>query len=165
MKYIGQSIPRIDAKAKVKGEAVFASDMVLPNQTYLKMLMARRPHAIVKSVDTREAQALPGVLAVLTSRDVPCNEFGYYSYDQPVLCGPCSKPYADRVRFVGDRVAAVVAESEEIARAACRLIRVEYEDLPVVTDVEEAMKEDAPVLHPDLGSNVFGHHKIYNGDI
>ncbi|NMC84918.1 MAG: xanthine dehydrogenase family protein molybdopterin-binding subunit [Anaerolineaceae bacterium] len=165
MKYIGQSIPRIDAKAKVKGEAVFASDMVLPNQTYLKMLMARRPHAIVKSVDTREAQALPGVLAVLTSRDVPCNEFGYYSYDQPVLCGPCSKPYADRVRFVGDRVAAVVAESEEIAKAACRLIRVEYEDLPVVTDVEEAMKEDAPILHPDLGSNVFGHHKIYNGDV
>ncbi len=77
MKYIGQSVPRVDAQAKVKGEAVFASDMTLPGQAYMKVLMALRPHAIVKGVDTRRAEALPGVLAVLTSRDVPCNEFGY----------------------------------------------------------------------------------------
>ena len=165
MKYIGQSVPRIDALAKVKGEAVFASDMVMPGQAYMKMLMSRRPHAIVKRVDTSKAEALPGVLIVLTSRDVPCNEFGYYSYDQPVLCGPSAKPYADRVRFVGDRVAAVVAETEAIAAQARDLIQVEYEDLPVVTDVEEAMQPGAPILHPDVGSNVFGHHKLYNGDI
>jgi len=165
MKYIGQSVPRIDAEAKVRGEAVFASDMVMPGQAYLKMLMAHRPHAIVKRVDTTRAEALPGVLAVLTSQDVVCNEFGYYSYDQPVLCGPGTKPYTDRVRFVGDRVAAVVAETEEIAAQARDLIVVEYEDLPVVCDVEEAMLSGAPVLHPDVGSNVFGHHKLYNGDI
>ena len=165
MKYIGQSVPRVDAQAKVKGEAVFASDMVMPGQAHMKMLMSRRPHAIVKRVDTSRAEALPGVLMVLTSRDVPCNEFGYYAYDQPVLCGPGEKPYADRVRYVGDRVAAVVAETEAIAAQARDLIEVEYEDLPVVCDVEEAMQPGAPVLHPDVGSNVFGHHKLYNGDV
>jgi CO/xanthine dehydrogenase Mo-binding subunit len=172
MKYIGQSVPRVDAVAKVKGEAVFASDMVMPGQTYMKMLMSHRPHAIVKHVDTSKAETLPGVLTVLTSRDVACNEFGYYSYDQPVLCGPSQKAYTDRVRFVGDRVAAVVAETEAIAAAARDLIEVEYEDLPVVCDVEEAMQPDAPVLHPDVsvtypgfGLNVFGHHKLYNGDL
>lgn len=165
MKYIGQSVPRVDALAKVKGEAVYASDMLLPGQVYLKMLLARRPHALVRRVDTAKAEALEGVLAVLTSRDVPCNEFGYYSYDQPVLCGPCAKPYADRVRYVGDRVAAVVAETEEIAKKALDLIAVDYEDLPVVCDVEEALENGAPVLHPDLGSNLFGHHILYNGDV
>lgn len=165
MKYIGQSVPRVDAAAKVKGEAVFASDMVMPGQAYLKMLMAHRPHAIVKRVDTSKAEALPGVLIVLTSKDVPCNEFGYYTYDQPVFCGPSEKPYTDRVRFVGDRVAAVVAETEEIAANARDLIEVEYEDLPVVCDVEKAMQPEAPILHPDVGSNVFGHHKLYNGDM
>ena len=165
MKYIGQSVPRVDAAAKVKGEAVFASDMVMPGQAYMKMLMAHRPHALVRRVDTTQAEALPGVLTVLTALDVPHNEFGYYTYDQPVLCGPGAKPYTDRVRFVGDRVAAVVAETEAIAAQARDLIEVEYEDLPVVCDVEEAMHTDAPLLHPELGSNVFGHHKLYNGDL
>ncbi len=165
MKYIGQSVPRVDALAKVKGEAVFASDMTRPGQVVLKMLMAHRPHAIVRSVNTSKAEALPGVLAVLTSRDVPCNEFGYYAYDQPVLCGPSQKLYTERVRFVGDRVAAVVAETEAIAAQARDLIEVVYEDLPVVCDVEEAMQPGAALLHPDLGSNVFGHHKLYNGDM
>jgi CO/xanthine dehydrogenase Mo-binding subunit len=110
MPYIGQSVPRVDARSKVTGESVYASDMQMPGQAYMKVLMAHRPHAIVHSVDVSRAKALEGVIAVLTSRDVPCNEFGYYSYDQPVLCGPCcAKPYADRVRYVGDRVAAVAA--------------------------------------------------------
>jgi CO/xanthine dehydrogenase Mo-binding subunit len=164
-KYIGQSLPRIDAEAKVRGDAVFASDLLLPEQAYLKMLMAHRPHAIVKRVDTSRAEALPGVLAVLTSRDVPRNEFGYYAYDQPVLCGPCDKPFADRVRFVGDRVAAVVAETEAIAAQALALIEVEYTDLPAVCDPEAALLPDAPVLHPETGSNRFGYHKLRNGDV
>jgi CO/xanthine dehydrogenase Mo-binding subunit len=165
MPYIGQSVPRVDARSKVTGESVYASDLLMPGQAYLKVLMARRPHAIVRRVDVSQAEALPGVIAVLTSRDVPCNEFGYYSYDQPVLCGPCAKPYADRVRYVGDRVAAVVAESDEIAAAALQLIQVEYEDLPVVCDVEEALEPGATVLHPDLGTNLFGNHILRNGDL
>jgi CO/xanthine dehydrogenase Mo-binding subunit len=165
MPYIGQSVPRVDARSKVTGESVYASDMLMPGQVYLKVLMAHRPHAIVRRVDVSQAEALPGVIAVLTSGDVPCNEFGYYSYDQPVLCGPCAKPYADRVRYVGDRVAAVVAESDEIAAAALKLITVDYEDLPVVCDVEEALLPGATVLHPDLGSNLFGTHILRNGDL
>jgi CO/xanthine dehydrogenase Mo-binding subunit len=165
MKYIGQSVPRVDALAKVKGEAVFSSDMVMPGQAYMKMLMSHRPHAIVKRIDISQAEAVPGVLTVLTSLDVLSNEFGYYTYDQPVLCGPSQKPYADRVRYVGDRVAAVVAETEAIAAQARDLIVVEYEDLPIVCDVEAAMQPGAPILHPDVGSNVFGHHKLYNGDL
>jgi CO/xanthine dehydrogenase Mo-binding subunit len=165
MTFIGQSVPRVDAGAKVRGEAVFASDMSLPGQVYMKTLLARRPHAIVRRVDTSRAEALEGVLTVLTSRDVPCNEFGYYVYDQPVLCGPSAKPFADRVRYVGDRVAAVIAESEAIARQALDLIDVEYEDLPVVCDVEEAVEPDAIRVHPERDSNIYAHHKLYNGDV
>jgi CO/xanthine dehydrogenase Mo-binding subunit len=165
MKYIGQSVARVDALAKVKGEAVFASDMVMENQAYMKVLLAYRPHAIVKKVDIHRASAFPGVIDIFTSQDVPCNEFGYYSYDQPVLCGPCGKPYADHVRYVGDRIAAVVAETEEIARQALALITVDFEDLPVVCDVEDAIKTDAPLLHPELGSNQFGHHFLRNGNL
>ncbi len=165
MKYIGTSVPRIDAEEKVRGKAVYASDMTLPNQTYMKVLMANRPHAIIRSVDTREAESVAGVLAVLTSKDVPNNEFGYYSYDQPVFCGPSAKPYTDRVRYVGDRVAAVIAESEEIANRAIKLIKVEYEDLPVVCDMEKAIEADAIILHPDQDSNLFGHHFLKNGDV
>ncbi len=165
MNYVGKSVARVDALSKVKGEAVFASDMSMPGQAYMKVLMAHRPHAIVRRVDASRAEALDGVLLVLTSKDVPNNEFGYYTYDQPVLCGPGPKLYADRVRYVGDRVAAVVAESEEIAARALELIDVEYEDLPVVCDMEAALESDAPLLHPELGSNQFGHHFLRNGDL
>ncbi len=165
MNYVGKSVARVDALSKVKGEAVFASDMSMPGQAYMKVLMAHRAHAVVRAVDTSRAEALDGVLLVLTARDVPSNEFGYYSYDQPVLCGSGPKPYTDRVRFVGDRVAAVVAESEEIAARALELIDVEYEDLPVVCDMEAALEPDAPLLHPELGTNQFGHHFLRNGDL
>ncbi len=131
----------------------------------MKVLLARRPHAIVRRVDPWRAEAMEGVIAVFTSKDVPCNEFGYYTYDQPVLCGPSAKPYADRVRYVGDRVAAVVAETEEIARQAVEQIVVDYEDLPIECDQEEAMRPDATVLHPERGSKVFGHHILRNGDV
>ncbi|HEX9028022.1 MAG TPA: molybdopterin cofactor-binding domain-containing protein, partial [Anaerolineales bacterium] len=165
MKNIGKSVPRVDALSKVTGAGVFASDMVRPDQACMKVLLAHRPHAVVKSINTSQAEALEGVLAVFTSKDVPCNEFGYYTYDQPVLCGPSPKLYADRVRYVGDRVAAVVAETESIAKGALELIQVEYADLPVVCDVEEAMRAGAPLLHPELGSNVFAHHILRNGDL
>ncbi|MFM8322617.1 MAG: xanthine dehydrogenase family protein molybdopterin-binding subunit [Chloroflexota bacterium] len=164
--YIGQSSLRVDAQAKVTGEAQFACDLNLPGQAYMKILFAGRPHAIVKRVETAAAEAVPGVLAVLTSRDVPVNEFGYYITDQPVLVGPGSpKPYTDRVRYVGDKIALVIAESEHIAEKARRLIEVEYEDLPVVTGPEQAMQPDAVVLHPDKGSNVFAHRKTRKGSV
>ena len=163
---IGKSVERVDARAKVTGEALYPGDINLPDQAYMKILFAGRPHAIVKAIDTSAAEALPGVLAVLTAKDVPVNEYGLIMSDQPVLCGPgSSKPYADRVRFVGDQVALVVAESEEIAAQGRDLIQVEYEDLPVVTDVVEALHAPENLLHPDKGSNVFGHYRIRKGDV
>ena len=90
MAYIGKSIERIDAKSKVTGEAIYPGDINMPDQLYMKILFARRPHAIVKSIDTTAAKKLDGVLAVLTSKDVPVNEYGLTIMDQPVLCGPDS---------------------------------------------------------------------------
>ncbi len=166
MSVIGQSLPRVDARAKVSGEALFAGDFNIPNQLHMKILFANRPHAIIRAIDTSAAEALPGVVAVFTARDVPVNEYGLIMPDQPVLCGPGStKPYADRVRWIGDQVALVVAESEEIAARARDLIRVDYEDLPVLTDPIEAMKEGAPLLHPERGSNIFCHYRIRKGDV
>ncbi len=165
MTVIGKSVQRIDALGKVTGEALFPGDINLPNQAYMKILFAARPHAIIRSINTSQADALPGVVAVFTAKDVPINEYGLIYNDQPVLCGPGStKPYADRVRFIGDQVALVVAESEEIAARGCDLIKVEYEDLPVVTDMLAAMKDDAFLLHPDQGSNIFCHYRIRKGD-
>lgn len=165
MTYIGQSIQRLDAIAKVTGEAQYPGDIHFDNQVYMKILYANRPHAIVRSIDTTQAEAIPGVLGVYTAKDVPVNEYGLLYFDQPVLCGPGStKPFADRVRFVGDQVAIAVAESEALAAQALTLIRVEYEDLPVITDPLEAWKDEAFQLHPDHGSNVFGHYRIRKGD-
>ncbi|HLC02264.1 MAG TPA: xanthine dehydrogenase family protein molybdopterin-binding subunit [Anaerolineales bacterium] len=166
MSLIGQSVPRLDALGKVTGEALFPGDINMPEQAHMKILFAGRPHAVIRNLDTRAAESLPGVLAVLTAKDVPVNEYGLIVPDQPVLCGPGStKPYADRVRFVGDQVAFVVAEREAIAAAALKLIRVDYQDLPVVTDVVDAMKKESPLLHPDKESNVFCHYRIRKGDL
>lgn len=166
MVIIGESIQRIDAVGKVKGTALYPGDINLPDQAYMKILFAQRPHAIVKSIDTSEAKAVEGVLLVLTAADVPVNEYGLIMADQPVLCGPGStKPYADRVRFIGDQVAVVVAETEQIAMAACEKISVVYQDLPVVTDMIAAQENSSELLHPDKGSNVFCRYRIRKGDV
>jgi CO/xanthine dehydrogenase Mo-binding subunit len=166
MTVIGQPIHRIDARGKVIGETLYPGDINMPGQAYMKILFARRPHAIIHSIDTSEAEALPGVIAVYTAKDVPVNEYGLSIDDQPVLCGPgSSKPYADRVRFVGDQVALVIAETEDIAAEGRDLIKVDYEDLPVNTDMLKGMQEDAFLLHPDHGSNIFCHYRIRKGDV
>jgi CO/xanthine dehydrogenase Mo-binding subunit len=166
MSIIGQPIHRIDARGKVIGETLYPGDINMPDQAYMKILFAARPHAIVRSIDTSQTDALPGVIATFTAKDVPINEHGLIYNDQPVLCGPgSSKPYTDRVRFIGDQVALVVAETEEIAAKGRVLIKVEYEDLPVLTDMEKAMQEDAFLLHPDRGSNIFCHYRIRKGDM
>ena len=163
---VGKSEPRVDAVAKVTGEARFPGDINLPNQAYMKILFANRPHAIIKRVDSSRAEALDGVIGVFTAKDVPANEYGLIMPDQPVLCGPgSSKLYADRVRFVGDQVALVIAETEEIAARGRDLIEVQYEDLPVLTDMLRAMQENEIMLHPDRGSNVFCHYRIRKGDV
>ncbi len=166
MSAIGQSLPRVDAHAKVTGEALYPGDINLPNQAWMKILFANRPHARIRSIDTSRAEALPGVLAVFTAKDVPVNEYGLIMPDQPVLCGPgSSKPYADHVRWIGDQVALVIADTEAIAAQGRDLIVVDYEDLPVITDPLEAMKEGAVTIHPERDSNIFCHYRIRKGDV
>ncbi len=165
MRIVGESISRIDAVSKVTGQAQYPGDINRPDQVYMKILYADRPHAIVHNLDLTDAQRIPGVLDILTSSDVPANEFGLVMMDQPVLCGPSAKQFADRVRFIGDKVACVVAESERIAVEACRKIKVTYEDLPIVTDPLKALAADAPRLHPERDSNVFSRYRIRKGNV
>lgn len=164
---VGTSYPRVDALGKVTGTTPYSGDRSMPGMLFMKILFAERPHARVKHVDASKALASPGVAAVYTAKDVPVNEYGLQIPDQPVLCGPgSSKPYTDMVRFVGDQIAAVVAGSEVEAEAALKLIEVDYEDLPPLTDPVAAMRSDAPLLHPDRGdTNVCVHYKIRKGDV
>lgn len=166
-KIIGQPLPRVDAQGKVTGETLYSGDIVMPGMLYMKILFAGRPHARIVSIDTSAALALPGVMGVLTAQDVPINEYGLQIDDQPVLCGPGSgKVGADVVRFVGDQVAVTVAESEQIAADALKLIKVVYEDLPVQTDPVAAMQPGAYPIHPEIGeSNICVHDKIRKGDV
>jgi len=166
-KVIGRSLPRVDAFGKVTGETKFSGDLVLPDMLHMKMLFAGYPHARVKNINTEPALSMPGVVAIFTAKDVPVNEYGLQWQDQPVLCGPGStKEGADIVRFVGDQVAAIVAETEAQAAAACDRIEVEYEVLPVLTDPVTAMKSDAPRVHEHIGdSNICTHYRIRKGDL
>lgn len=165
---VGKSLPRVDALGKVTGRTPYSGDLSMKGMLFMKLLFAERPHARVKWIKTSRAEAAPGVVAVYTSKDVPLNEYGLQWQDQPVLCGPIpqgGKPGSDVVRFVGDQVAAVVANSEAEAAAAVKLIEVGYEDLPVLTDPEEAMKPDAPRIHEEIGdSNICVHYKIRKGN-
>ncbi|HKJ37945.1 MAG TPA: xanthine dehydrogenase family protein molybdopterin-binding subunit [Anaerolineales bacterium] len=163
---IGKSVPRVDARGKVTGESPYSGDLSMKGMLHMKMLFAGRPHARIKWVKTGKAEAAPGVMAVYTAKDIPINEYGLQWQDQPVLCGVgSSKEGADVVRFVGDQVAVVVAESEAQAAAAVKLIEVEYEDLPLVLDPVEAMKADSPRVHEHIGdSNICVHYKIRKGE-
>lgn len=145
MTYIGRRIPRIEGPAKVTGAAKYAADVVLPGMLWGKTLRSLYPHARIVSIDVSQARQLPGVHAVLTGQDIPATMVGRMFRDLPVLA-------RDVVRFIGDRVAAVAAESPDIARQALELIRVDYEPLQPVFDAAEAMTPAAPVLHPAVRS-------------
>jgi CO/xanthine dehydrogenase Mo-binding subunit len=166
MSMVGKSIEKSDARQKVTGNALYPGDINLPGQAFMKILFAGRPHAIIRSVDTSRAESHAGVLAVFTAKDVPVNEYGLIMPDQPVLCGPgSSKPFAEKVRFIGDQVALVIAEDEKTAAEAVKLISVEYQDLPVVTDARTARTATDNLVHPDRDSNIFCHYQIRKGDI
>ncbi|HEX9371745.1 MAG TPA: molybdopterin cofactor-binding domain-containing protein, partial [Roseiflexaceae bacterium] len=155
---IGESLPRPDALGKVTGATHYPADLVRPGMLHLKVVFAHRPHARIAAIDTGAALAHPGVVAVLTAADVPYNAYGLIDHDQPALCG-------DKVRFEGDKVALVVAESRAAAAAAAGLVRVEYEDLPVVADPRAALAPDAPLVQEQRGSNVLLHVPIRKGDV
>lgn len=166
MAQIGQSIRRVDGRSKATGEAQFPGDFNRPDQLAMKILFADRPHARVVAIDTRAAEALAGVVAILTAKDVPNNVYGMIIPDQPVLCGPGSnRPYGDLVQFIGDQIAVVIAETDQIADRARSLIQVTYEDLPGIYTIQDALAEGAPILHPDKGTNIFREYHIRQGDV
>jgi CO/xanthine dehydrogenase Mo-binding subunit len=155
---IGTSAPRPDALGKVTGRVRYPADLVRPAMLQLQVVFAHRRHARICSIDPGAALRQPGVVAVLIAADVPYNAYGLIETDQPVLCN-------DVVRFEGDKVALVVARSKEDAIAGAKLVTVEYEDLPAVTDPHAALAADAPLVHEYLGSNLLLHVPIRKGDV
>ncbi|MCZ6628184.1 MAG: xanthine dehydrogenase family protein molybdopterin-binding subunit [SAR324 cluster bacterium] len=170
LKIVGRSIPRVDVTSKLTGQALFGEDVKLPGPLlHGKILRSPHPHAIVKRIDTAAAEKLAGVKAVATAADLPDVRIGKNLKDEHYFA-------SDKVRFVGDRVAAVAAVSREIAEEALRLIEVEYELLPALTNPIDAMRPDAPLVHPDLmnyqvvaaaqpeGGNVCSLNSLSRGD-
>jgi selenium-dependent xanthine dehydrogenase len=154
---VGQPLPRPDARTKATGEAVFAADLYFEGMLHGKVLRSRYPHARVLRVEPSQAKALPGVVVVLTADDVPgARNHGLLRNDWPVLA-------YDKVRYVGDAVALVAAETEEIAEAALKLIKVDYEPLPVVASTEAALAEGAPLIHEE--GNILKHLTFQRGDV
>ncbi|MGH7265917.1 MAG: molybdopterin cofactor-binding domain-containing protein, partial [Candidatus Rokuibacteriota bacterium] len=158
---VGKRLPKVDAWAKVTGETKFADDLVLPRMAVAKILRSQRPHALIRRIDTSEAAALPGVYAVITGKDFPPVRFGIkpVSQDEEALC-------VDKVRFVGDPVAAVAAVDEETAERAMHLIAVEYEDLPALMSIEHALRDGSPRIHEyGDGHNVHKLVSLEFGDV
>jgi len=168
---VGKSVPRIDVHEKVTGSATFADDIQFgPGLYYGRLVRSHHAHALIQSIDATEALQLPGVKAIVTGADLPKN-IGLYLIDRPIFA-------RDRVRYVGEPVAGIVATSDEVAYRAAELVRVEYEELPAVFDPVEAAHPDAPLLHPNLGeyevanfifpqpgTNVSEHFKLRRGDV
>jgi nicotinate dehydrogenase large molybdopterin subunit len=154
---IGRSVVKVDAVPKVTGKAVYADDLSFPNMLFARVLRSPYPSAKVLSIDFSEALRLSGVRTVLTARDIPGrNRHGERVKDQSYLA-------EERIRYVGDAVAVVAADSDEIAWQALKKINVDYERLPEVFDPEEAMKPGAPLVHET--GNILHHRKIRKGNV
>jgi CO/xanthine dehydrogenase Mo-binding subunit len=150
---VGIPSPRVEGEEKVGGKALYAVDVVLPDILWVKVLRSPVAHGKIKKIDTAAAQKLPGVKAVLTGQDLAGIKIGKKIVDMPLLADGV-------VRYIGEKVAAVAAESEEAAEQAADLIDVEYEGLPVVTEALEAMQSAAPLLHPNVAEYKGLLHKI-----
>jgi len=168
---VGTDVPRIDALEKVTGATRYVDDLQFgPALLHARLKRSPMPHARIVRINTSQAEALPGVKAVVTGQECPYY-IGLYLLDRTIYA-------VDRVRFVGEPVAGVAAVSEEVAERAVNLIEVEYEELPALFDPQESIKPDAPLIHEKLGeykcapfiwpvpgTNISNHFKIRKGDI
>lgn len=157
---LGAAQTRLDIVAKVKGTRKYPQDFNMDGQLWAAVVWAAHPHAIVRRVDTSAAEAMPGVVHVITAKDVPVNSYGISIPDQPVLVGA-----GEKVRWVGDRIALVVARDRRTAYRARDWVRVDYEPLPVVPNVFAAMEEGAPLVHENRPNNILHHIPIRKGDV
>jgi 4-hydroxybenzoyl-CoA reductase alpha subunit len=157
---VGKSFPRVDAADKVTGRAKYTADLYFANMLHGKILTSPTAHARIKSIDTSRAAALPGVKLVLTAKDVPDITYGINPprYDEHIFA-------KDKVRHVGDEVAAVIAVNEETATRALALIEVEYEEIQAVMDPIEAIKDGAPQIHDRYKNNINTHVDHHFGDV
>src|SRR3984893_11583818 len=150
---VGKPFRKVDARAKCTGQTKFADDIVLPRMLACKILRSHEPHAIIKRIDVSKARALPGVFAVITGRDLPI-PYGILpvSQDEHALC-------IDKVRFIGDPVAAIAAIDEDTAFDALDLIEVEYERLESIASIDDGLANDKPRIH-EYGDGVNVHKKV-----
>jgi 4-hydroxybenzoyl-CoA reductase alpha subunit len=160
---IGADVPRMDAEAKARGTATYTDDMKLPGMLHGRILRSPLPHARIKHIDTSKAESLSGVKCVVTADDTLKIKYGNWrlfpeTQDEYPLA-------VDKVRFIGDEVAAVAAVDKDTAQEALELITVEYEELPAVFDVDSSMAAGAPVIHDYCPTNVSVNRKIKYGDI
>ena len=157
--FIGKNVRRIDTPSKVSGRLKYAGDMTMPDMLHVQVLRSPQAHARIVSIDTSAAEAMDGVQGVITCADVPGEDgFGVFVNDQPIMA-------RDKVRYVGEAVVAVAAESAFIAKRALSAIKVEYQPLPAVFDPDEAMRPGTPVLHDYAPDNLTKHIPIRVGDV
>lgn len=168
-KYVGSSVKTRDTEKLITGEGKFIADMELPGMLHAAILQSPVAHAIIKGIDTSEAEAMPGVVRVFTARDTtgimpmpviwipPFAESHFLPHPSGIVPGSHTVFATDRVRFAGDQLAAVVAETRQQAYDALSKIKVDYEALPVVLDAEEATQPGAPQLHETAPNNVMIH--------
>ena len=168
---VGTSPIRIDAVAKVTGEATYPADRIPPDALVGKVVFTDQPHARLTRLDTSAAERVPGVVAVFTGRDVPVNEYGLTKFDQPVFVtvehsGRSEVP-CDVSRWEADHLALVVAESAAAAESGAAAIAAEWEQLPVVADIDAALAPDAPLVHTNdpSASNAYTHYRIRKGSV
>ena len=165
---VGKSMPRVDAHDKAAGRTKYTDDLCDRRALIAKIVHADIAHAYVKAIDTSEAEKVPGVVKIVTCFEVPKNSFPTSGH--PWSMDPAHQDVQDRhlltrhVRYYGDDVAAVVAEDEVAADRAARLVKIEYEELPVVLDPLEAMKDGAPLLHKKFSNNVLNHTDLRMGN-
>ena len=157
---IGKDIPRLDGAVKVSGQAIYAADLVAPGMLHGKVLRSTHAHAKILSIDTSRAEKLPGVRAVCTGKDFPGIKFGFLPSTRDQLPMP-----VDKVRYFGEGIAAVAATDEDTAEEALDLIKVEYEELPTVLTIEEAIAEGAPLVHDNAKGNVTASNRYHYGDV
>ncbi len=156
---IGRSVPMLDARARVTGKVDYMVNLRLPNMLVGKIVRSQAPHAKILKVDTANALRVSGVVAILTGADLGTNAFyGAAIKDQGVVA-------VDRVRYVGEPIAAIAAENEEAAEEAAILLDIEYEELPAIFDAQEAIQSGAPTLHEKYSNNIFMHSKLRHGDM
>ena len=160
---IGKDIPRVDGREKATGAAIYTDDIKLPGMLHGKLLRSPVPHARIRSIDAGKARRLPGVKCVITGQDIPKVKYGNWR-----LFPATQDEYAlavDKVRFIGDEVAAVAAVDPDTAAEALELIHVEYEELPPVFDVLKSVRKNAPSIHEATPNNISVDRKIEYGDI